>query len=202
MFERYTEAARRTLFFARYETSEMGALTIEPEHLLLGLLRGKTGPARTILAGAQLSHEGAREAIDTQRAVREKTPTAVEIPFSDATKRILHYALEEADRLRHSYIGTEHLLLGLLREEPSVAASILRTHGLTLDGVRARVVQLLAAAAATSPDKASGYQRGDEIEAIKQRIDDLAMFHPDRDHFRELIARIHHHLDELKKRLG
>jgi ATP-dependent Clp protease ATP-binding subunit ClpC len=202
MFERYTEAARRTLFFARYEVSEMGALALEPEHVLLGVLRVDKGPIRTLFAQAQLSFDSARAAIHARSGVREKFAQSVEIPFSAATQRVLHYAAEEADRLLHSDIGTEHLLLGLLREQGSVAASILASHGLTLDGVRDAVVQLLAEAARSSSETANHrVEPRDEIDDIKLRIDELGLFHLADDQVRDLIARIRRDLDELKRHL-
>src|SRR6476659_2660699 len=122
MFERYTERARRVLFFARYEASQLGSISIETEHLLLGLIREGKGLTSRIFARSHLS---------------------LEIPFSAETKRVLQFAAEEADRLLHNYIGTEHLLLGILREERSVAASILMEKGMRLHTVREDIVQLL-----------------------------------------------------------
>jgi ATP-dependent Clp protease ATP-binding subunit ClpC len=140
MFERYTERARRTLFFARYEASELGQRSIEAEHLLLGLLREGKGLTFKILEKAQISYDAARSAMLT---TGERFPTSVEIPFSEATKRVLQLAASEADFMDHNYIGTEHLLLGILAEETSEAAAILTKHGLTLEGVRTEIIDLL-----------------------------------------------------------
>jgi internalin A len=139
MFERYTEKARRTIFFARYEASQFGAPAIEPEHLLLGLMReDKTLTAR-VLARAQASLEAIRKEIEGRAPLREKIHTSVELPLAPETKRVLAYAHEESDRLQHRHIGTEHLLLGLLREERSMAAEILYARGLRLAAVREEV---------------------------------------------------------------
>ena len=143
MFERYTERARRVLFFARYEASQLGSISIETEHLLLGLIREGKGLTSRIFARSHLSLEGIRKDIEGRTVFREKVSTSVEIPFSTETKRVLQFAAEEADRLLHSYVGTEHLLLGLLREERSVAASILVEKGMRLNTVREDIVQLL-----------------------------------------------------------
>jgi ATP-dependent Clp protease ATP-binding subunit ClpC len=143
MFERYTERARRVLFFARYEASQLGSVTIETEHLLLGLIREGKGLTSRIFARSHLSLENIRKEIEGRTIFREKVSTSVEIPFSTETKRALQFAAEEADRLLHNYIGTEHLLLGLLREERSVAALILTEKGMRLSSVREDVVQLL-----------------------------------------------------------
>src|SRR6266852_5114402 len=129
MFERYTERARRVLFFARYEASQLGSISIETEHLLLGLIREGKGLTSRIFARSHLSLENIRKEIEGRTVFREKVSTSVEIPFSAETKRVLQFAAEEADRLLHNYIGTEHLLLGILREERSVAASILLENG-------------------------------------------------------------------------
>ena len=143
MFERYTERARRVLFFARYEASQLGSISIETEHLLLGLIREGKGLTSRIFARSHLSLETIRKEIEGRTVFREKVSTSVEIPFSTETKRVLQHAAEEADRLLHNYIGTEHLLLGILREDRSVAASILSEKGMRLSTVREDIVQLL-----------------------------------------------------------
>jgi ATP-dependent Clp protease ATP-binding subunit ClpC len=143
MFERYTERARRVLFFARYEATQLGSSFIETEHLLLGLIREGKGLTSRIFARSSLSLESIRKEIEGRTVFREKVSTSVDIPFSLETRRVLQYAAEEADRLLHTYIGTEHLLLGILREERSVAATILYEKGMRLTSVRDDIVQLL-----------------------------------------------------------
>ena len=143
MFERYTERARRVLFFARYEASQLGSISIETEHLLLGLIREGKGLTSRLFSRSHISLESIRKEIEGRTIFREKVSTSVEIPFSTETKRVLQQASEEADRLLHNYIGTEHLLLGLLREERSVASSILSEKGMRLNSVREDIVQLL-----------------------------------------------------------
>src|SRR5881275_1419191 len=133
MFERYTERARRVLFFARYEASQLGSISIETEHLLLGLIREGKGLTSRIFARSHLSLENIRKEIEGRTVFREKVSTSVEIPFSAETKRVLQFAAEEA----------EHLLHGILREERSVAASILMEKGMRLNTVREDIVQLL-----------------------------------------------------------
>jgi ATP-dependent Clp protease ATP-binding subunit ClpA len=140
MFERYTEKARRVIFFARYETSEFGAPSIETEHLLLGLLREDKALADRFMP-PNAPVESIRKQIEAATTVREKIPTSVDLPLSHECKRILAYAAEEAERLNHRHIGTVHLLLGMLRETDSLAASILRAHGVALDEVRTRATE-------------------------------------------------------------
>ena len=135
MFERYTEKARRVIFFARYETSQFGSPYIETEHLLLGLLREDKALTNRFLR-SQASVESIRKQIEGHTPVREKVSTSVDLPLSNESKRVLAYAAEEAERLSHKHIGTEHLLLGLLREEKGFAAEILQERGLRLSSVR------------------------------------------------------------------
>jgi hypothetical protein len=145
MFERYTERARRVLFFARYEASQLGVRSIETEHLLLGLLREGKGVTSRVFARAHLSAEMVRGEIEKRRTgPREPIPTSVEIPFSAEMKRVLHAAAAESDRLLHNYIGTEHLLQGLLAVPGSAAESILADRGMTLSTVRDDIVRLIS----------------------------------------------------------
>jgi enamine deaminase RidA (YjgF/YER057c/UK114 family) len=141
MFERYTEAARRALFFARYEASRLGGISIEAEHLLLGLIRHPKGVTQRVFAQADVPLEEIRKEIESGTTFREKIAASIEIPFSDETQRILQRAAVEADRLLHNDISTEHLLLGILSEERSAAASVLAKKGMRLDAVRNEVVQ-------------------------------------------------------------
>lgn len=136
MFERYTEKARRVIFFGRYEASQFGASAIEPEHLLLGLMREDKALASRFFPRTQLTVESIRREIEGRTVMREKISTSVELPLAPETKRVLAFAHEESDKLRHRHIGTEHLLLGLLREERAMASEILYERGLRLHTVR------------------------------------------------------------------
>jgi ATP-dependent Clp protease ATP-binding subunit ClpC len=177
MFERYTERARRVLFFARYEATQLGSTSIETEHLLLGLIREGKGLTSRIFARSHLSLESIRKEIEGRTVFREKVSTSVEIPFSGETKRVLQFAAEEADRLLHTYIGTEHLLLGILREERSVAASILYEKGMRLASVREDIVQLLNEKTAPARPKETPllaeFSRDLTDAAMKNQLDPL-----------------------------
>ena len=143
MFERFTERARRALFFARYEASQLGSAGIDTEHLLLGLIREGKGLITRLFADGGVAGDDIRAEV-LGRVPRGPTiSTSVEIPFSGAAKRALQYAAQEADGLSHDYIGTEHLLLGLLREQGSVAADVLTSRGLRLNRVREKIVEFL-----------------------------------------------------------
>jgi len=135
MFERYTEKARRAIFFARYEASQYGSTYIETEHLLLGLFREDKALAVRLLHEHRLI-ETIRTEIESLIKGRERVSTSVEVPLTPECKRILIYAAEEADRLNHTYVGTEHLLLGILREGNCKAAKILHARGLDLAAMR------------------------------------------------------------------
>ena len=135
MFERYTEKARRIVFFARYEASTFGAPCIETEHLLLGILREDKALANRFLPSND-SVAFIRQRIRDLTPLREKISTSVDLPLSHESKRVLAYSAEEAEKLKHAHIGPEHLLLGLLREEKCLAASLLQERGLSIERVR------------------------------------------------------------------
>ncbi len=138
MFERYTEKARRVIFFARYEATQYGSPYIETEHLLLGLLREDKALASRFLRTHGVV-ESIRKEIESRITIRERISTSVEVPLSAECKRVLNFAAEEAERLNHKHIGTEHLLLGILREEKSFGAELLQERGLRLSTLREEV---------------------------------------------------------------
>lgn len=140
MFERYTEKARRIIFFARYEALQYGSVVISPEHILLGLLReDKTMSAKFFPFRHGLTVDSIRREVESRIVLREKMPQSAELHLAPETKRILAFAREESERLRSRTIGTEHLLLGLLREERSIAAEILYQQGVRLQSVREEI---------------------------------------------------------------
>jgi ATP-dependent Clp protease ATP-binding subunit ClpC len=141
MFERYTEKARRVIFFARYEASQFGSPDIETEHLLMGLLREDKALTNRFLH-SHGSVESIRKKIEEHTTIREKTSTSVDLPLSNESKRVLAYAAEEAERLGHKHIGTEHLLLGLLRESECFAAALMKERGIELAKVREELKQV------------------------------------------------------------
>jgi ATP-dependent Clp protease ATP-binding subunit ClpC len=193
MFERYTERARRVLFFARYEATQLGSTSIETEHLLLGLIREGKGLTSRIFARSHLSLESIRKDIEGRTVFREKVSTSVDIPFSAETKRVLQYAAEEADRLLHTYIGTEHLLLGILREERSVAASILYEKGMRLASVREDIVQLLNEKTAPARPKETPllaeFSRDLSEAALKNQLDPLVGRRAELDRVQQVLCR-------------
>ena len=159
MFERYTEKARRVIFFARYEARQFGSPYIETEHLLLGLLREDKALTNRFLR-SHASVESIRKQIEGHTTIREKVSTSVDLPLSNECKRVLAYAAEEAERLSHKHIGTEHLLLGLLREEKCFAAEILSERGLRLPAIREELQRTTQEKVPTS--QGSKAQRGEQ----------------------------------------
>ena len=176
MFERYTEKARRVIFFARYEASQFGSPYIETEHLLLGLIREDKALANRFLR----SHgavDSIRKQIEAHTTVREKVSTSVDLPLSHECKRVLAYAAEEAERLSHKHIGTEHLLLGLLREEKCFAAEILHERGLRLSTIREELARVQSEKMISSRPKETSilaeFSRDLTQEASDDKLDPL-----------------------------
>jgi ATP-dependent Clp protease ATP-binding subunit ClpC len=142
MFERFSEEAKRVMFFARYEASRCRSPFIEGEHLLLGLLREDRNLTNRILQTHPIGElESIQNQIEAHRPISEKTPASVDPPLSHECKRVLAYAAEEAEQRRHKPIGMEHLLLGLLREEKCFAARILHARGLRISPLRNEPLQ-------------------------------------------------------------
>lgn len=137
MLERYSERARRVLFFARQELSVRGGEEIKPAHLLLGIARDSR-VVEGLLAHWKIPVGELQEGLKEHVAGGRMLPGSVEVPFSPPTKRVLNGAAEEADRLLHYQIEPEHLLLALLREDDPAGVG-LRRSGMTLDAVREHV---------------------------------------------------------------
>ena len=132
MFERYSERARRVIFFANSEANERGSLYIKSEHMLLGLLRADERFTEHFLSSA-MSLDLIRKQIEDHTPHREKTTDG--LPLSDECQEIIFFTRDEAERLGSKEIGTEHLLLGILRKKDSVAARLLRGHGVRFDAI-------------------------------------------------------------------
>ena len=137
MFERYSERSRRIIFFARYEALQYGSPVIAPEHVLLGLLReDKTVVSRFFPFRTDLGTDKIRAEIEERVVVRDRIPQSAELQLSAETKKVLFYASEESRKQKARFIGPGHLLVGLLREERSIAAEILIQFGLQVHDVR------------------------------------------------------------------
>ncbi|MEE9235763.1 MAG: ATP-dependent Clp protease ATP-binding subunit [Candidatus Acidoferrales bacterium] len=176
MFERYTEKARRVIFFARYEASQYGSPYIESEHLLLGLLREDKALSNRFLR-THGSLESIRKHIESRTTIRERVSTSVELPFSEEVKQVLRHAMEQAERMAHKHIGTEHLLLGILCEEKCFAAEILQERGLRLSTVREELARSQSEKMAPSRSKEtsllSEFSRDLTQAALDNQLDPL-----------------------------
>ncbi|MGZ5565057.1 MAG: Clp protease N-terminal domain-containing protein, partial [Chthoniobacterales bacterium] len=192
MFERYTEKARRVIFFARYEASQFGSPYIETEHLLLGLLREDKALTNRFLR-SHASVESIRKQIEGHTTIREKVSTSVDLPLSNECKRVLAYAAEEAERLSHKHIGTEHLLLGLLREEKCFAAEILHERGLRLSAVREELARTSQEKAAPARSRESSllaeFSRDLTQSAMDSQLDPLVGRDPELERVIQILCR-------------
>jgi ATP-dependent Clp protease ATP-binding subunit ClpA len=154
MFERYTQQARRVIFFARFEASQYGSPYIETEHLLLGLLREDPELRRRFLGSTSVAAD-IRTEIERQITRRERISTSVEVPLTNECKRVLTLAAEEADRLGHRHIGTEHVLVSMLRVEGALAARLLRERGLKPEAIREQLAKATGSVNLKAPAKPS-----------------------------------------------
>lgn len=206
MFERYTEAARRALFFARYELSALGGATIQPEHLLLGLLRDSKTKAGAMLSECSVPLADLRQQLEAHAGGGDRFATSIEVPFSPSAKRVLNFAAEEADRLLHYAIEPHHLLLALMREPDSFAATSLTQYGLTLNGVREYIVKHPATERPPSENvNAQSEHAGARalisihIQEIMELVRDLEQAAPNTTAARDLVERIHDELMMLEE---
>jgi hypothetical protein len=143
MFERFTERARRVVVLAQEESRMLNHNCIDTEHILLGLIHEGEGVAAKALESLGISLEAVRREVEEIIGQGQEPPSG-HIPFTSRAKKVLELSLREALQLGHNYIGTEHILLGLIREGDGVAAQILVKLGADLNRVRQQVIQLLA----------------------------------------------------------
>ena len=155
MFDRFTDRARKVMGLARQEAQRLNHEYIGTEHILLGLVQEESGVAANVLKNMDVDLKKIR--IEVEKLVQSggATVTMGQLPFTPRAKKVLEYALEEASQLGHNYIGTEHLLLGLLRESDGVAAQVLLNLGLKLEEVREEVLELLGAELPSQEEKGS-----------------------------------------------
>jgi ATP-dependent Clp protease ATP-binding subunit ClpC len=160
MFERFTDRARRVVVEAQHEARALGHDYIGTEHLLLGLIGEGGGVGAKALESLGIGAEGLRERVVTIVGTGQHT-VAGHIPFTPQAKQVLRLSLAEALRFGHNYIGTEHVLLGLIQEKDGVAAQALADAGADLGRVRAEVVRLLAQYQPRTGPEADGGQGPD-----------------------------------------
>jgi ATP-dependent Clp protease ATP-binding subunit ClpC len=159
MFERFTEKAIKVIMLAQEEARRLGHNFVGTEQILLGLIGEGTGVAAKVLKSMGVNLKDAR--IEVEKIIgRGSGFVAVEIPFTPRAKRVLELSLEEARQLGHNYIGTEHLLLGLIREGEGVAARVLENLGVDLAKVRTQVIRMLGETAEVTAGGGGGGAKG------------------------------------------
>ncbi|QNJ13689.1 ATP-dependent Clp protease ATP-binding subunit ClpC [Synechococcus sp. A18-46.1] len=159
MFERFTEKAIKVIMLAQEEARRLGHNFVGTEQILLGLIGEGTGVAAKVLKSMGVNLKDAR--VEVEKIIgRGSGFVAVEIPFTPRAKRVLELSLEEARQLGHNYIGTEHLLLGLIREGEGVAARVLENLGVDLAKVRTQVIRMLGETAEVSGGGGGGGAKG------------------------------------------
>lgn len=202
MFERFTEKAARTLFFARFEVTQRGGQSIEPEHLMLGLLR-EGGQIDSILRSCGISPDELRTALGQDLESAEEvlflSPES-RILFSERARRVLDFAAREADDLRHLDIGREHLLLGVLRLEQENPERPLHPLGLGLREVRNEIIRLRS----LKPDDAApadGITASDRIERIERLLFQIMQAARAEPQVNNLLLTVQLELEALKEAL-
>ena len=170
-FEKFSERARRVLSLAQEEAQKFNHNYIGTEHVLLGLVRETEGVAARVLSGLELELSKVRSAVEFIIGEGE-SPVEAEIGLTPRAKKVVELAVDEARRMNHTYIGTEHLLIGLLREGEGVAAGVLESLNVTLDKVRAQTQQILSN---TKPSSGQSQRSGTKTPTLDQLGIDLTV---------------------------
>src|SRR5687768_13243762 len=159
MYERFTDRARKVMQLANQEAQRFNHEYIGTEHILLGLVKEGSGVAAHVLKNLDIDLRKIR--LEVEKIVQSGPDmiTMGKLPQTPRAKKVIEYAIEEAKGLHHNYIGTEHLLLGLLREWEGVAAHVLTNLGLKLEGVREEVLELINQNVPADPDRPAGRRR-------------------------------------------
>ena len=157
MYERFTDRSRKVMQLSNQEAQRFNHEYIGTEHILLGLIKEGSGVAANVLKNLDIDLHKARLEVEKLVVPSKEATTPGKLPQTPRTKKVIEYAIEEARNLGHNYIGTEHVLLGLLREQEGVACQVLLNLGLSLESVRQEILDLL------------GHALGDETPVGKSR---------------------------------
>jgi len=160
MFDRFTDRAKKVMSFARQEAMKFNHEYIGTEHILLGLVQEGSGVAANVLKNMSIDLEKIRHEVEKIVKTGPSMVTMGQLPFTPRAKKVLELSLEEASQLSHNYIGTEHLLLGLIRENEGIAAQVLMNLGIKLDEVREEVLEFLGASENNEEDGEGGEPSG------------------------------------------
>src|SRR5215468_5306409 len=156
MFERFTDRARKVMALANQEAQRFNHEYIGTEHILLGLVKEGSGVGANVLKNLDVDLRKVRLEVEKLVKSGPDMVTMGKLPQTPRAKKVIEYAIEEARNLNHNYVGTEHLLLGLLREQEGVAAQVLMNLGLKLEDVREEVLNLLGAGTESEEATSSG----------------------------------------------
>src|SRR5258705_3470604 len=156
MFERFTDRARKVMALANQEAQRFNHEYIGTEHILLGLVKEGSGVGANVLKNLDVDLRKVRVEVEQLVKSGPDMVTMGKLPETPRAKKVIEYAIEEARNLNHNYVGTEHLLLGLLREHDGVAAQVLMNLGLKLEEVREEVLNLLGAGTESEEASSSG----------------------------------------------
>jgi len=179
MFDRFTDRARRVMGLARQEAQRFNHEYIGTEHILLGLIQEGSGVAASVLRNLDIDLDKIRREVEKIVQSGPSMVTMGQLPFTPRAKKVLELAVEEASSLGHNYIGTEHLLLGLIRENEGVAAQVLLNLGLKLEDVREEVLELLGADMPTESSSPEAQKKGSKsktpaLDAFGRDLTELA----------------------------
>jgi ATP-dependent Clp protease ATP-binding subunit ClpC len=170
MFERFTDRARRVIVDAQNEARSLGHNCIGPEHILLGLINEGDGVGAKALEAMQISTDTVRGRIEEISGRGQAPPTTGHIPFTPRAKKVLELSLREALQLGHNYIGTEHILLGLIHEGDGIAAQVLVGLGVELDRTRQLVIEILTGRHREESASAVAEDLRDRLAAMAARL--------------------------------
>src|SRR5512136_1920362 len=169
MFERFTDRARKVMALANQEAQRFNHEYIGTEHILLGLVKEGSGVGANVLKNLDVDLRKVRLEVEKLVKSGHDMVTMGKLPQTPLAKKVIEYAIEEARALNHNYVGTEHLLLGLLRETEGIAAQVLMNLGLKLEDVRQEVLNLLGAGVDQEPPSALGMKMEPGIGAPRSK---------------------------------
>lgn len=192
MFDRFTDRARKLMGLARQEAQRFNHDYIGTEHMLLGLVREGSGVGSDILKNLDVDLKKVRQEVEKLVTHGTIMVIAAQLPFTPDGKKVLEFALNEASMFGHNYIGTEHLLLGLIRARKGIAAKVLRNLKVRLEGVREEALELLGAEVETPSDSSGGGSVVDEV--VDEVIQEVEMI--------ERILDLEERVRRLEERLG
>ena len=147
----FTDRVRRVLILAREQAGRLGHEYVSPDHILLGILTEGNGVATSAIVGLGVALPTLGAALETRMAPGKQVSPYLDLPYTSRAKKVLEFAMAEARELHHQYVGTEHLVLGVLREGKTKAAAVLMEHGLPAGRVRAEILRLLGSSIAAGP---------------------------------------------------